>query len=105
MPDVTLTIGGSGALPDAILASFPPAVRPKISVLPFVSREQHLEILGQHDVFIFPSLSEGFLLGELAAAACVTTFTASPRGLGTVRVLLVPMCSTGGMNGCCRVSI
>ena len=48
-------------------------------MLPFVTREQHLDILDQHDVFVFPSLSEGFGLALAEAMASgmpsVTTFT------------------------------
>lgn len=79
VPGVTLTIGGSGARPETLLGAFPPGLRDKVTVLPFVTREQHLDILDQHDVFVFPSLSEGFGLALAEAMASglpsVTTFT------------------------------
>ncbi len=96
-PDLTLTLGGTGRTPEQILPEFAPAVRARVQVLPFVTREEHEKTLREHDIFVFPSLSEGFglaLLEAMAAGlACITTFT----GLGHdwlehgQNALLVPM--------------
>ena len=79
LPELTLTIGGSGTDPAKVLENFAPAIRPRVTVLPFVSREEHVQILHEHDVFVFPSLSEGFGFALLEAMAtgmpCITTFT------------------------------
>lgn len=78
-PDLTLTLGGTGRTPEQILPEFAPAVRGRVQVLPFASRQQHEQTLQSHDVFLFPSLSEGFGLALLEAMAlalpCITTFT------------------------------
>jgi glycosyltransferase involved in cell wall biosynthesis len=79
IPNLSLTIGGSGTPPEEVLSYFPPELRPQITVLPFVSEDEHKKILAEHDVFIFPSLSEGFGLALLEAMAagmpCITTLT------------------------------
>ena len=87
----------------AFSAEFPADLRPRVTVLPFVSRDRHVEILDQHDVFIFPSLSEGFgsALAEAMASGmpCVTTFTGMANDwLEHGRnCLLVPMRSPTGL--------
>ncbi len=96
-PALRLSIGGSGQKAEQILPLFAPESRPHIAVLPFLSREEHLQTLLSHDIFMFPSLSEGFGLALLEAMAtgmaCISTFT----GLGNdylehnTNSLVVPM--------------
>ena len=78
-PDLTLTIGGTGGPADAIRGQFAQSVRDKVTVLPFVTDEEHRRLLLDHDVFVFPSLSEGYGLSLLEAMAgglpAITTFT------------------------------
>lgn len=79
LPNLHLTIGGTGEAPDVILSNFSPELRPCITVLPFVSKTEQKDIFSQQDLFIFPSLSEGFGLALLEAMAagmpCITTLT------------------------------
>ncbi|MEB3179448.1 MAG: glycosyltransferase family 4 protein [Nostocaceae cyanobacterium] len=79
LPNLTLTLGGTGAKPQEILSCFPAELRSRITVLPFISTAEHQDILAEHDLFIFPSLSEGFGLALLEAMAtgmpCITTLT------------------------------
>ena len=79
LPEMYLTIGGTGKSPENILSNFSPELRPFIKVLPFVSKTEQKAIFSQHDLFIFPSLSEGFGLALLEAMAagmpCITTLT------------------------------
>ncbi len=103
VPDATVTLGGTGVPAETVLATLPPGVRSRVTVLPFVSREQHLEILDAHDVFLFPSLSEGFGLALAEAMAsglpCVTTFTGLAHDWleHGQNCLLVPMSSPTGV--------
>ncbi|HEY7139352.1 MAG TPA: glycosyltransferase family 4 protein [Methylomirabilota bacterium] len=103
VPEVTITMGGTGAPPEVVLSAFPAELRARVTVLPFVSRERHLEILDEHDVFLFPSLSEGFGLALAEAMAsslpCVTTLTGLAHDwLEHGRnCLVVPMCSPTGV--------
>jgi len=103
VPGVTLSIGGSLLPPDRILAAFPAHLRSRVTILPFASRDEHVEILAQHDVFLFPSLSEGFgnALAEAMASStpCVTTGTGMAADwLEHGRnCLLVPMGSSTGL--------
>lgn len=95
-PDATLTIAGAyGMASEAILAEFPSSMRGRVRVAPFLSREQHIELLFDHDLFLFPSLSEGFgfALAEAMAtglpAICTDTGLAAGslhKGKAYVRV-------------------
>ena len=97
LPNLTLTLGGTGTNAETILSQFAPHLRSRIDVLPFVSREGHLAALKNHDVFLFPSLSEGFGLALLEAMAaglpCITTFTGMAHDLleHHANCLLAPM--------------
>lgn len=79
LPTLSLTIGGSGTPPQEVLSCFAAELRSRITILPFVSKDKHKAILAEHDLFIFPSLSEGFGLALLEAMStgipCITTLT------------------------------
>jgi glycosyltransferase involved in cell wall biosynthesis len=72
--DLELACVGTGAPPEVVCATFPEDVRPRVEVIPSVSREELYAQLARADVFVFPSLSEGFsraLLEALAAGVPV----------------------------------
>jgi glycosyltransferase involved in cell wall biosynthesis len=79
LPHLELTIGGTQMSPEEIKSYFAPELSDRITVLPFVSKKEHQQILAEHDLFLFPSLSEGFGLALLEAMAtsipCITTLT------------------------------
>jgi len=81
-PEVRLTIGGSGLIPGDLIGGFDESLRHRITVLPYVTIEEHIAELARNSIFLFPSLSEGFGFALLEAMAmkmaCVTTQT----GLG-----------------------
>ena len=97
MPDLHLTLGGTGKLPEELLPLFPESVRSRVTVLPFVSREEQIEHLQKSDIFLFPSLSEGYGLALLEAMAaglpCITTYTgiAYDRLEHDLNAIIVPM--------------
>jgi glycosyltransferase involved in cell wall biosynthesis len=67
--DVELACVGTGAPADDVLAAFPAAVRPRVSVFAQVDRHELYRQLARADVFVFPSLSEGFSSALLEAMA------------------------------------
>ena len=74
--DVRLTCLGTGAPADVVISAFPEAVRDRVRVVPSAGREQIYEALQAADLFVFPSLSEGFskaLLEAMAASLPVVT--------------------------------
>jgi glycosyltransferase involved in cell wall biosynthesis len=78
-PEAILTIGGTGLSAEAIRSSFSPDLRERVQVLPRVSRAEQIQVFGEHSIFLFPSLSEGFGFALLEAMslglAAVTTQT------------------------------
>jgi glycosyltransferase involved in cell wall biosynthesis len=78
--DVELACVGTGMAVTSVLAAFPASVRPRVTVRPRVSREQvHIE-LADADVFVFPSLSEGFSCALLEAMASELPIVATRVG-------------------------
>ena len=74
--DVRLTCVGTGAPADVVTAAFPEAVRGRVQVVPSAGRDQIYQALQAADLFVFPTLSEGFskaLLEAMAAALPVVT--------------------------------
>ena len=78
--DYELACVGTGASADAIQQEFPAAVRSRVSVLPRVDRDQLYEQLRLADVFIFPTLSEGFSCALLEAMAAELPVVTTPVG-------------------------
>jgi glycosyltransferase involved in cell wall biosynthesis len=70
-PVAELTCLGTGADRETVLQTFVPGVHQRIRVLPRVDREELARELARADLFMFPSLSEGFsgALVEAMAAA------------------------------------
>jgi len=48
-----VTVAGCSAPVEQVKSAFAPQVREKITVLPFVTREEIPAMYGQHDVFVF----------------------------------------------------
>lgn len=66
---VCLTIAGCGNSERQVKSLFPPEVRDRIHVAPFVERDRMPAIYSEHDIFVFPSLVEGMPLTLLEAMA------------------------------------
>jgi glycosyltransferase involved in cell wall biosynthesis len=78
--DVELSCVGTGTCADDVLATFPAAVRSRVSVLAHVDRLELYEELVRADVFVFPSLSEGFSCALLEAMAASMPIVATRVG-------------------------
>jgi glycosyltransferase involved in cell wall biosynthesis len=80
VPYATLTIGGTGKSAAELIAQFDERDRGAIKVLGHISIDEQVELFRGGEVFLFPSLSEGFGLALVEAMACglaaVTTATA-----------------------------
>jgi glycosyltransferase involved in cell wall biosynthesis len=78
--DFELTCVGTGAPRETVLADFPPVIRPHVTVIPHVDREQLYDQLRQADLFLFPTLSEGFSCALLEAMAAQLPVVTTPVG-------------------------
>jgi glycosyltransferase involved in cell wall biosynthesis len=78
--DVELACVGTGAPADDVLAAFPAAVRPSVSVFAEVDRHEFYKQLARADLFVFPSLSEGFSVALLEAMASSMPVVATSVG-------------------------
>jgi glycosyltransferase involved in cell wall biosynthesis len=68
-PDVRLVCAGTLAPAEAVLASFAPVVRPRVSVIPRLARLDLVELYRKADIMIAPSLYEGFGVALVEAMA------------------------------------
>jgi len=66
---VSLTIAGCGNSEAEVRSSFAPEIRDRVSIVPFVQRNEMPSVYASHDVFVFPSLVEGMPLTLLEAMA------------------------------------
>jgi glycosyltransferase involved in cell wall biosynthesis len=95
--EVELACVGTRADAETVLASFPPAVRTRVTVFPDVDRGELHRQLSSADLFVFPSLSEGFSSALLEAMAAELPIVATPAGAATdiltdgCNALIVPL--------------
>jgi glycosyltransferase involved in cell wall biosynthesis len=81
--DAELTCIGTGADASVVLRDFPQAARPRVRVLPTVGRDELAHELLHADLFLFPSLSEGFsgaLIEAMAAGLPVVATSVGAAG-------------------------
>jgi glycosyltransferase involved in cell wall biosynthesis len=79
-PALELTCVGTGADVEAVRRDFTPSLRDQVRVRPRVSRQELAEELNRADMFVFPSLSEGFSGALLEAMAAALPVVATPAG-------------------------
>ncbi|GAB4082295.1 glycosyltransferase family 4 protein [Modestobacter muralis] len=80
VPAARLVIGGTGRSHADLAAHFDPPDRDAITVLPRVSRAEQMQLMNQSQVFLFPSLSEGFGLALPEAMSFGLAAVTSPVG-------------------------
>jgi glycosyltransferase involved in cell wall biosynthesis len=67
--DVELVCAGTGVPSDVVLGAFPATARSRVKVVPAMDRKDVYRELIDADLFVFPSLSEGFSCALLEALA------------------------------------
>jgi glycosyltransferase involved in cell wall biosynthesis len=75
-PDVELTCAGTLVSADAVRGAFAPDVRERVQVRPTFEMAEAADLYCESDVFLFPSLVDGFgraLLEAMATAAPIVT--------------------------------
>src|SRR3954451_23573411 len=68
-PDMRLVCAGTLATADQVIAHFPEALRNRVTVLPRVDQATLAQLYRDADVFVFPSLYEGFSRAIVEAMA------------------------------------
>ena len=95
-PLLRLTVAGCSAPETEVKKMFSADVRERVAVIPFIKREEIVDLYASHDIFVFPSLVEGMPLTLLEAMAtgmpAVTTNTSGMADVveDDVNGLLVP---------------
>jgi glycosyltransferase involved in cell wall biosynthesis len=101
--DLRMVCAGTLAGPDAVLADFTPAAREKVTVLPRVDAPALLELYREADIFVYPSLYEGFGLAILEAMAARLPIVTTRVGVAAdaladgVSCLFVPKRDAGAL--------
>jgi len=85
IPNLTLTVAGCMLDESLIRAHFPPETRTRVSVVPFVNREEMPSIYASHHILVLPSLIEGMPLTLLEAmASAMPIVTTNTCGMADV---------------------
>jgi glycosyltransferase involved in cell wall biosynthesis len=80
-----LTVAGCTIPAEEVKKYFAPDIRERVSVIPFVTREDIPAVYAAHDVFVFPSLVEGMPLTLLEAmAAGMPVITTNTCGMADI---------------------
>lgn len=76
LPNVRLSVAGCMLSEPEVRKWFVPATNERLTVVPFIARDEMPSLYAAHDVFVFPSLVEGMpltLLEAMASAMAVVT--------------------------------
>jgi len=78
--DLELCCAGTLVAQEVVRASFPDELRGRVSVRPHVSHYELLEIYRRSDIFVFPTVSEGFSGALLEGMATGLPIVTTPAG-------------------------
>jgi len=81
--DLQLCCAGTLVNSQRVLADFPEQVRERVSVSPRVGKSELIELHRDSDLFVFPTLSEGFSLALIEAMASGLPIVTTPVGAST----------------------
>jgi glycosyltransferase involved in cell wall biosynthesis len=79
-PHLRLLCAGTMTNVDSVLKDFPADIRDYVEVFPRVTKSGLLELYRQADLFVFPTLSEGFSLALIEAMASGLPIVTTPVG-------------------------
>jgi glycosyltransferase involved in cell wall biosynthesis len=79
-PDVTLTVAGSNVPGQAVLHHFPASVQRNVTVCPPLAPSELANLYNTHDIFVLPSLYEGFGMVFLEAMAAAMVVVGTETG-------------------------
>ncbi len=85
-PEATLVVGGTGKSREEIAAYFDPDDRSAVEVLSRIPRAEHVRVMNECSIFLFPSLSEGFGLALPEAMAFGLAGVTGATGFGADHV-------------------
>jgi glycosyltransferase involved in cell wall biosynthesis len=103
LPEARLTVAGCFIPEEEVRKSFVARVQDRVTVIPFVAREEMPNLYARHDLFVLPSLAEGMPLALLEAmAAGMPVVTTESSGMADVvedelNGLLVPPADSEGL--------
>jgi glycosyltransferase involved in cell wall biosynthesis len=107
-PTLRLVCAGTLCGQDAVLDAFPEAVRSRVTVLPRVGQAELARLYLDADVFVFPSLYEGFSRAIVEAMAARLPIVSTAVGVASdalrddVNALLVPKRDTAAIVSAVR---
>ena len=101
--NLRLICAGTLAPSETVLAQFPPALRDRITVLSRVNQQELVQVYRDADVFVFPSLYEGFSRAIVEAMAAKLPIVSTRVGVAgdalqhEQNALLIPKRSSGSI--------